>query len=129
MGLIKWFKDKWNQNSTYIVDEETLRKYLKKEIDFSLEHNLEASADFNIYLHGEKHHIQLWNFGASRYKDEQVKGFLFYFDEKEYPTIEELMKYELGHLPKYFKIELTLSDDVFLNEYKDKHPELREEDY
>ena len=46
----------------YVVDEETLRKYLNDELNYSLENRLEASANLNIYLNGEKHHIQIWNY-------------------------------------------------------------------
>lgn len=129
MGFIKWIKDKWNQTFIYIVDENTLREYIRREIDFSLKENLQASADMNIYLNGEKHHIQVWNFAASDDLEEKVKGLIIYFDDIEYRTIEEFMNGSLRYLPEYFKIELTLGDDVFLNEYKVNHPELREEEY
>lgn len=129
MGIIKWFKDKWNQSWTYIVTEEILREYLCREIQFSIKENLEASADLNIYLKGEKHHIQMWNYSASADRNEQSKGLVIYFDEKEYADIDELMDNQLGCLPEHFKVELTMGDDNFLNEYKASHPELREADY
>lgn len=129
MGLMKWLKEKREPSWTYIVDEKTLREYLRREIGFSLKEKLEASADLNIYLHGRKHHIQVWNYGASRDKDERKKGLIIYYDDAQYRTLEDLMDYALRFLPEYFKIELTLGDDVFLNEFKASHPELRAEDH
>lgn len=36
---------------------------------------------------------------------------------------------KLNEIKEYFKIELIDADSVFLNEYRDKHPELKVEDY
>jgi hypothetical protein len=129
MGFFKNFLDKINKGFIYIVDEETLRKHLEQNLKFSLDNNLEASANFNIYINNEKHHIQIWNFSASNFKDEKVKGLIINYDDLEFKTIEDLMKNKLNNLPKYFKIELIDSDEVFLNEFKKNHPELKEEDY
>jgi hypothetical protein len=129
MGFFKNFLDKINKGFIYIVDEETLRKHLEQNLKFSLDNNLEASANLNIYINNEKHHIQIWNFSASNFKDEKVKGLIINYDDLEFKTIEDLMKNKLNNLPKYFKIELIDSDEVFLNEFKKNHPELKEEDY
>jgi hypothetical protein len=129
MGFFKNLIDKFNRGCFYVVDEETLRRHLEQNLKFSLDNNLEASANLNIYINNEKHHIQIWNFSASNFKDEKVKGLIVYYDDLEFKTIDDLMKEKLNNLPKYFKIELIDSDDTFLNEYKKNHPELKEEDY
>lgn len=116
MGLFNIFK-KVNKGYFYIVDEKTLYDYINKDIQFTLESNLDACSNFNIYLN-EKHHIQIWN-------ENRLK---FYYDEKEYSSLDEL-KSLIGNLPNYFKIELIDTDDKFLNDYKKEHPELKVEDY
>lgn len=111
----------------YVVDEQTLKKHLDDELKFSLDNKLEASANLNIYLNGEKHHIQIWNYTESRFEKE--KGLIIYYDEEEFKTLEELYNSKFSNLPKYFKIELIDMDNVFLNEYKKAHPELKIENY
>lgn len=111
----------------YVVDEKTLKKHLDDELKFSLDNKLEASANLNIYLNGEKHHIQIWNYTESKFEKE--KGLIIYYDEEEFKTLEELYNSKLSNLPEYFKIELIDMDNVFLNEYKKTHPELKIENY
>lgn len=127
MGILKNLFNKLNTGFFYIVNEEVFKQYLEKELTFSLEHNLEASADLNIYLLGEKHHIQIWNYNAS--KEDAEKGLVVYYDKEEYKSLDELYLNKLNNLPNYFKIELLVTDDVFLNSYKEEHPELKIEDY
>lgn len=113
----------------YVVDEATFKKYLENELNFALENNLEASANLYIYLNGEKHHIQIWNYTESNLEEDREKGLIIYYDEEEYKTLEELYNSRLSILPLYFKIELIDSDDNFLNEYKKNHKELNVNDY
>ncbi len=113
----------------YIVDEQTLKKYLNEELNFSLENRLEASANLNIYLNGEKHHIQIWNFAESKLEKEKNKELIIYYDNEEYKSLEDLYNYKLNNLPGFFKIELIDTDNKFLNEYKKAHPELKNENY
>ena len=113
----------------YVVDEKTLKEFLEKELKFTLENNLEASANLNIYLNNEKHHIQIWNHAASSFDDEKAKGLIVYYDDEELKTLEELYNLKLNNLPEYFKIELIDTDDDSLNEYKKNHPELNVENY
>ena len=113
----------------YVVNEKTLKEYLEKELKFSLENRLEASANLNIYLNNEKHHIQIWNHAESSFEDEKQKGLIIYYDKEEYKTLEELYNSKLNNLPEYFKIELIDMDDEYLNDYKKKHPELKIENY
>ena len=119
MGLF----DKLFHGYYYVVDEQTLKKNLEDELNFSIENNLEASANLNIYLNGEKHHIKITNY------DDQNKGLIIYYDEDEFKTLEELYNSKLNNLPEYFKIELIDMDNTFLNEYKKAHPELKIEEY
>lgn len=129
MGILKNFFKKLQSGFFYVVDGNKLVWFLNEELQFSLENHLEASANINIYLHGEKHHIQIWNYTASAVQSEKEKGIIIYYDEEEYSTIEELCKEKLDELPKYFKIELIDGNDVRLENYMKEHPELRVEDY
>ena len=119
----------------YVVDIKTLNELLQKDLEFSLSNNLEASTDLNIYYKEEKHHLQIWNHGASNFPEEKAKGLIIYYDDIEYKTIEECMNnatianIKLNDIEGYFKIELTESDSEFLNEYQKNHPELNVEDY
>lgn len=113
----------------YVIDEETLKKYLEKELNFSLENNIEASANINIYLNGEKHHVQIWNYEGSNFKSEQEKGLIFYYDKEEYNTLEALCRTRLNNLPQYFKVELIDMDNEILREFKEQHPNLSVKDY
>ena len=129
MGILKKIWKKFNSGIFYIVDKETLEEYLKRELNFSIENNLEASANLNIYLNGEKNHVQVWNHSASKFKSEQEKGIIVYYNDEELNSIEALFEKKLNNLPDYFKIELINFGDTFLYEYKKNHPELKIEDY
>ena len=115
------FFDKLFHGFYYVVDEKTLKEYLEEELKFSIENKLEASANLNIYLNNEKHHIQIWNHAES--------SFEVYYDDEEYKTLEELYNSKLNGLPEYFKIELIDMDNEYLNNYKKNHPELKIENY
>lgn len=135
MSFFKKMIEKLMQGHFYVVDINTLDEFLKDELKFTLEYNLEASSHFNIYYKGEKHTIQVWNHAASSFADEKAKGLIVYYDQIEYKSIEELMEnaiisnVKLKEINEYFKIELIDGDSVFLNEYRSKHPELNVEDY
>lgn len=135
MGFFKKIMDKLSQGFSYVVDTNTLKEYLEFELKYSLENNLEASAHCNVYYKGDKHQIQVWNYQASTFADEQVKGLIVYYDEIEYKSIEQLMEEatisgtKLKDINEYFKIEVLDVDSEFLNNYKKNHPELKVEDY
>ena len=135
MGFFKNLIDKLNSGFFYIVDIDTLYEYLNRDLEFSLDNNLEASANLYIYYKNEKHKIQIWNHAASYYKDEKEKGLIVYYDNLEYKSIDEFMQnasianIKIKDIKEFFKIELIDADSVFLNEYKAKHPELKVEDY
>ena len=116
----------------YVVNEETLKKYLQNEVNFSIENELEASADLNIYFNNEKHHIQiLVNTEENTVIDKEVeKSITIYYDDTdEYNSLDGFYSSCLNNLPEFFKIELINTDDAFLNEFKKAHPELNVEDY
>ena len=121
--------DKLFHGFFYVIDEKTLKEFLERDLKFSLENKLEASANLNIYLNNEKHHIQIWNHSESSFEEEKVKGLIIYYDDEEYKTLEELYNSKLNNLPEYFKIELLDTDDSYLNDYKKSHPELKIENY
>ncbi len=123
------FFDKLFHGFYYVVDEQTLKEYLEKELNFSIENKLEASANLNIYLNNEKHHIQIWNYTGSSFEDEKEKGLIIYYDKEQYKTLEELYNSKLNNLPDYFKIELIDLDNEYLSDYKKNHPELKIENY
>ena len=135
MSLLKKMIEKLTQGYFYVVDINVLKEFLNDELKFTLENNLEASSHLKLYYKGEKHTIQVWNHAASNFADEKAKGLIVYYDDIEYKSIEELFEnaiisnIKLKDIKDYFKIELIDSDSVFLNEYKDQHPELNVEDY
>lgn len=129
MGFLKKWFEKIMSGFFYVVDLETFREYLEREKRFSLEENLEACVNLTLYVNGEKHPVEIWNYGASADAEEQAKGFRAFYDEKEFLSIEDMIRVKMSNLPAYFKIELTDADNVWLNEYKENHPELRVEDF
>lgn len=129
MKILKKIISKITSGFFYIVDIETLKKYLELELQFSLENNLEASANLNIYINQKKHHILIWNYSASNFKEEQLKGLIIYYDDEEFKNLNDLYSKYLNSLTEYFKIELIDSDSTFLNEYKKNHPELKLDNY
>ena len=46
----------------YLVDYNTLLKYMKSDDEFSFQHNLEASFHFYLYKNSQKIEIQSWHF-------------------------------------------------------------------
>lgn len=108
----------------YVVDSQTIFEFMKKEINFSIQNNLAAFIDFNIYYNGEKHHVSTWS-------DEGSEEINIKLDNTEFSSLEDFInRAKLGtslisELNGYLKIELTYSDSVFLNEYKKKHPNIK----
>ncbi len=112
----------------YVVDKPTLKQYLEKELEFSINEHLDASANLYLYLNGTKNHLQIWNY--TDYIDENLryKGIVVYYNESEFKSIDELFLNVLNNLPNYFKIELIDMDSVGLKQYRSSHPELKIED-
>ena len=119
----------------YFVEVKTFEEYLKKELEFSLENNLELCTDLKIFYKGETPHVNIWNFSAAISKSDQEKELSVIFDDIEYNTIDNLINNatiantKLVDFKEYFVIKLTYSDSEFLNNYKQAHQELNVEDY
>lgn len=124
-----YFKKEFFTGWFYVIDLPTLRQYISKSCAFAKENNLECAAAFYLYLNGEKHMIGVSNQSAGLDEDMPGTGFIFSYDDFEYASLESLLSQKLRFLPPYFKINLPDGDDVWLNEYKAKHPELKAEDY
>lgn len=111
---------------TYVVDMPTFRKYLQTAVDLAKKENLEMADESYIYKDGEKRVIQIFNLDATG----EGEGFIYcYKKEEEFHSLDELIEKRLFDLPQYFKLVLPYGDDVFLNEYKEAHPELNPEEY
>ena len=119
----------------YVVNIKVFEEYLRQNLQFSIENNLEACVDINLYYKGEKHAINIFNFGASSSKKEQEKGISVMFDNVEYKTIDNFLNTAVINNTKlidfkdYFVIKLLYMDDAYLNEFRDSHTELKVEDY
>ena len=128
MVFFKKFFDKLTKGFCYWVDMGALVEYMNQELAFSLENNLEASAQFYIYYNNEKHKIVVWNYAASNFKDERAKGLIVYFDDDEYKSIEEMVEnaaigeIKLKDIKESFEIESIYIDIPFLKEYEKNHP-------
>lgn len=130
MGFFKnLFRKEFFTGSFYVVDLGTLRTYLEDACQFTLDEKLNYVTEVYIYAGGEKIHLEAWTQSESLDDDMPGKGFVFTCDDVEYFSLDSLFAQKLRFLPPYFKINLPLGDDVWLNKYKAEHPELRVEDF
>lgn len=130
MGFFKnFFKKEFFTGSFYVVDLPTLREFLEQSCRFAKEHDLEYVTGLYLYLNGEKHFLWVSNQSAGLDGDMPGTGFIFTYDDFEYASLDSLVGQKLRFLPLYFKINLPDADDIFLNEYKKNHPELKVEDF
>lgn len=125
MGFWKNFFKGWY----YVIDLPTLKTYLEGCGQFAQEERLELGGKLTLFDSHGKHQIMVCNPAASVDEDMWGAGLLFTYDDMEFPSLDMLVSQKLRFLPPYFKIHLEDGDDVFLNEYKANHPELRVEDY
>ena len=121
-----------NKGFIYIVDKETLIKFLNEQIEFAKNNNLEMIEELNIYFNDSKYLLSLYDYSYSNEENEREKGISVLFENKEYKTVNNL--FENGIINgiylrdiKYFKIELIYGDNINLNKYRENHPELTEE--
>lgn len=127
MGFLKSIKEFFT-GFFYVVDVETLIEYINRNVALCFEDKNPFCTEFNMHFGGEKRFVQVFNNAF----DEDApgrEGISVVCGEKEYGSVEEFVREALRFAPQYFKIELTLSDDVFLNEYKAAHPELDPDKY
>ena len=114
---------------SYLVDYDTLIKYMREEENFSIENNLESGFHYYLYLNNEKVEVQSWYFSFSKIEEEAAKGSVYYWNKEEFNSLDSLIENKLGRFDNYVLIELIYSDNVMLNEYKKSHPELDIEKY
>ena len=88
MGLFKKLYKKLTAGFFYVVDTEVLMEDLKRNLEFSIEHQLELAAMLNLYLSGEKHEIMICNYAAYRDPEERKEGIGCFFDDQEYASLE-----------------------------------------
>lgn len=127
MGFFKNLMKK--KEFIYIVDVDTLKEFIRRDVDFSVANNLVASEDVLVYLNGNEYDVTSWNYELDDDEDDNHKGLVYCFDENEYSTLDELFDRHFRCVTGYFKIELVNTDDEFLNNYMNSHPELKIEDY
>lgn len=127
MGLWQRLKELFT-GFFYVVDEETLIDYINRNVDLSFEVKMPFCTEFNMYFEGEKYFVQVFN---NAFDEDAVthEGISVVCGGKEYGSVGEFAREALGVAPQFFKIELTLSDDTVLNEYKAAHPELDPDKY
>lgn len=107
----------------YLVDYNTLLKYMKSDDEFSFQHNLEASFHFYLYKNSQKIEIQSWHFTDNNQKN------IYYYNKEEFNNLDDLVNQRLKGLNSPILIELIDGDNVMLNNYKKEHPELNIIDY
>lgn len=130
MGFLrKFFNKPFFKGWFYVVDLPTLKTYLEQCGRFAQEEKLELGANFYVLDSFGKHRLMVCNPAASADADGKGDGLLFIYDGVEYTSLEMLTIQKLQFLPPHFKIHLEDGDDVFLNEYKARHPEVKEADF
>ena len=127
MGILKSFIDKLTKGYYYVVDAQTFRTFLERDLQFCVNEDLVFCTGLNLFFSGKKHFMQMFNNLAD--EENPRDGVTIVYDGTEYTSIESFFECALRYLPAYFKIELTLGDDVWLNEYKATHLDLNPEDY
>ncbi len=127
MGFLQKMKEFFT-GFFYVVDAETLIDYINRNVYFSYEERNPFCTEFNMYFGEEKYFVQVFN-DAFDEDSARHEGISVVCGGKEYGSVEEFAREALRFAPQFFKIELTLSDDTVLNEYKAAHPELDPENY
>ena len=111
---------------SYLVDYDTLIKYMQEEEKFSLDNNLEAGFHYYLYHDNDKTEIQSWHYIFSNFDSEKAKGNVYYWNKEEFNSLESLIENKLKNFNNgnYIKIELIDSNNAMLDEYKKNHPDL-----
>lgn len=108
----------------YLLGYDTLLDYMKRTDKDSFDNNFEASFHFYLYNEKEKSDIQAWHFSSSNLKTEQVKGDIYYFNNEEFKSIDELIAERIPRFEGYVLVELLSGDDITLNKFREDHKEL-----
>lgn len=126
--IITYFIIKGYKNNpypfSYLVDYDTLIKYMKEEENYCMEDKLVAGFHYYIYLTNEKIEVQAWHYSFSNIASEKSKGDIFYWNKEEFNSLESLIKNKIKQYDGHVLIELIDSDNKMLNEYKNNHEEL-----
>ena len=113
----------------YLVDYETLIKYMREEDKFCIENKLEAGFHYYLYNKNRKTEIEAWYYTFSRFDSEKSKGDIYYYKKEEFYSLEDLIKNKIKKFDGYVLIELIDSDNVMLNDFRKKHKELNVKKY
>lgn len=109
---------------SYLVDYETLVKYMREEEKFSFDNSLEAGFHYYLYYDNEKIEIQSWHYIFSSFDSEKNKGNIYYWDKEEFDSLESLIENKIKKFSGYILIELIDSDNAMLNDFRNNHKEL-----
>lgn len=72
----------------------------------------------------KKSDIQARHFSSSSLKTEQIKGNIYYFNNEEFKSIDELIAERIPRFKGYILVELLSGDDITLNKFREDHKEL-----
>ena len=112
----------------YLIDYDTLLKYLQEEENFCKEYYLESGFNFYVYQDNTKIKVQAWHYEYGQTKANEEKKPIYYWNNEEMYTLEALLnKFNIDN--GYIFIKLIDADNNMLNEYKKKHPELNVVEY
>jgi len=114
---------------SYLVDYDTLIRYMKEEEKVSLDNSLEAGFHYYLYSNNEKNEVQAWYHTFSNDESEKAKGNIYYWNKEEFNSLENLVENKIQRYEGHILIELIDSDNVMLNEYRSSHPELNVVNY
>lgn len=109
---------------SYLVDYETLIKYMKEEEKFSFDNSLEAGFHYYLYYNKEKIEIQSWHYIFSSFDSEKSKGNIYYWGKEKFDSLESLIENKIKNFSGYMLIELIGSDNAMLNDFRNNHKEL-----
>lgn len=107
---------------SYLVDYETLIKYMKEEEKLSLENSLEAGFHYYFYRGNEKNEVQSWHYTFS--DSEKDKGNVYYWNKEEFGSLDDLINNKIAKFDDYVLIELIDSNNSVLDDFKKNHQEL-----
>ncbi len=109
---------------SYLLDYETLIKYMKEEEKFSFDNKLEGGFHYYLYQNNEKIEVQAWYYTFSSIESEKEKGNIYYWNKEEFNSLDSLIENKIKRFDGYILIELIDSDNKMLNDFKETHKEL-----
>ena len=109
---------------SYLLDYDTLIKYMNEEEKFSFDNQLEAGFHYYLYQNEKKIEVQAWHYIFSDIEEEKNKGNRYYWDNEEFSSLDSLIENKIKKFDGYILVELIDSDNVMLNDFKKNHKEL-----